>query len=569
MAADNLESQMLTDRQKEVKERQGREAALFPDIRSSPRGAPSATEYRLPKLAFKPNEAPTKLQVDEETSPSFPPDAMMNDFLGSSPTPSSSRKRSEEPYSDDGPPSSPPLVTSRSDPRQALASPQLNYEAMNDAANEEINDLADEPMAEASPVLPPTIAAGIEVTNARSKDVGKLGPAALTDVGNNPMSELDVYVDAPTEPSRDFSSDPQDPAVAAAAAPTPKNADANATQLSPSPRHSNVSHITESFQTQRSPHIAAEDEEVTAQLMNEMALSSSKRMIQTSASGQQAVKPIKKRKMMSADEARKRRKGLSPNDGPVSEPSSGEVVADCVLIDGRPSSSNAEPTAPKIKAEPSASPSFLASSIGEVEEAPIVGRMAGRPANTSRKSYKASKEPASLRRSVGKVRVKAEQEAARRTSGRLTRISSRLNDVTTSSPNRSEASFSSVEHADSDPVPWTYGPSGSRWAYVPATAPANPEPTAPRSAAVPANHESTTLRPEEVASSPNDNSEVVEVVEAAKETPTATGILQGFRSMLESIKKVTLRPEDERTMVGLLFESVQQVHEAGRRHTTT
>ncbi|KAL8843533.1 MAG: hypothetical protein Q9170_000037 [Blastenia crenularia] len=88
-----LESQHLTERQKEVKERQERDAAvMFPDIRSSPRRSRSAE--RPPELVLHKKQAfGQALDADADPSPTFPPgDATMNDFLGSSPTPHSSCK---------------------------------------------------------------------------------------------------------------------------------------------------------------------------------------------------------------------------------------------------------------------------------------------------------------------------------------------------------------------------------------------------------------------------------------------------------------------------------------------
>lgn len=58
-------------------------------------------------------------------------------------------------------------------------------------------------------------------------------------------------------------------------------------------------------------------------------------------------------------------------------------------------------------------------------------------------------------------------------------------------------------------------------------------------------------------------------LEARGEVPTAQWILQGFKDLLQNVKRVTLGPEEERAMVGVLFESVKEVHEAGRRKATT
>ena len=45
------------------------------------------------------------------------------------------------------------------------------------------------------------------------------------------------------------------------------------------------------------------------------------------------------------------------------------------------------------------------------------------------------------------------------------------------------------------------------------------------------------------------------------------GIFQGLRQVLNNIKNAQLRPEEEREVIGMLFESVKEVHEAGRRNS--
>ncbi|KAL8709077.1 MAG: hypothetical protein Q9220_006098 [cf. Caloplaca sp. 1 TL-2023] len=103
------ESQHLTDHQKEVRERQEQgAAAMFRDIRSSPR-RPSSTE-RPPELILRRKSGLTKpLAADVDPSPTFPPgDIIMNEFLGSSPTPQSVRKDSVDHDMSVNLPSSPP-----------------------------------------------------------------------------------------------------------------------------------------------------------------------------------------------------------------------------------------------------------------------------------------------------------------------------------------------------------------------------------------------------------------------------------------------------------------------------
>ncbi|KAI9729588.1 MAG: hypothetical protein M1834_006784 [Cirrosporium novae-zelandiae] len=105
---------LLTDRQKEVRERQNIEtAAMFPDLSSSPRQRPQSSQARSSSLLrFGSNSKPARPSIfDIPSSPALPPvkDGPMNDFIPSSPTPRSSSKKSGPTTDDFDFPSSPPL----------------------------------------------------------------------------------------------------------------------------------------------------------------------------------------------------------------------------------------------------------------------------------------------------------------------------------------------------------------------------------------------------------------------------------------------------------------------------
>ena len=84
-----IDSQLLTDRQKEVKERQNREAAaIFPDLKSTPKATPSAHK-ETPRLQLSQRDrVEASGGAKELISPTLPPTDKMTPFLGSSPTPS-------------------------------------------------------------------------------------------------------------------------------------------------------------------------------------------------------------------------------------------------------------------------------------------------------------------------------------------------------------------------------------------------------------------------------------------------------------------------------------------------
>ncbi|EPE30324.1 hypothetical protein GLAREA_13047 [Glarea lozoyensis ATCC 20868] len=105
-------SQILTKRQLEVKERQVAEAAMFPDLRSSPRKKTvTATTSPEPELPSRRSLSKTRIQtpVERETQRQLTPVPLPasedDNFIVSSPTP----KRSAQPVDLLGLPSSPPV----------------------------------------------------------------------------------------------------------------------------------------------------------------------------------------------------------------------------------------------------------------------------------------------------------------------------------------------------------------------------------------------------------------------------------------------------------------------------
>jgi hypothetical protein len=107
-----LESQLLTDRQKEVKARQLAEAAMFPDLRSSP----ISKAKSIPKTPTKDPELPLHRSSSKphsirsqneprETTPTLQMPSDDDNFITSSPTPTRSIRGEID---QSGPPSSPP-----------------------------------------------------------------------------------------------------------------------------------------------------------------------------------------------------------------------------------------------------------------------------------------------------------------------------------------------------------------------------------------------------------------------------------------------------------------------------
>ncbi|KAI9841331.1 MAG: hypothetical protein M1837_000764 [Sclerophora amabilis] len=89
--ASNLESQILTVHQREVKERQQAEAAaMFPDLRSTPRSKQRRSNANRPQLTLSSGlPASERMVVDAPATPMLVPPSLgpMDDFVASSPTP--------------------------------------------------------------------------------------------------------------------------------------------------------------------------------------------------------------------------------------------------------------------------------------------------------------------------------------------------------------------------------------------------------------------------------------------------------------------------------------------------
>ena len=594
---ESLESQYLTDRQKEVKERQGREAAaMFPEIRSSPRSTPRSTDYMLPKLVFKSarHSAPPSA-TDEDTSPTYPPDALMNAFLGSSPTPSS--RRSIDQRTGDDPPSSPPFVSSGLQTDQladALLAhrEQIPVQKIADTEEDPGNGLANEDQPSTKGYSSNDVAMSGVVNDPKpvndQEAASKLNaPQVPVDV--HPMSDFDIYVDAPSAPSL------KEPAT-----------DYNDNQ---------PNDLMGSFQSDNSSRFSVEDEQVTAQLITEMEHASSQQSAKQAEAIQSAPGATKKRKRTTdIANVNKKTKHISASSDPqtVTEiPRTGETLADCVLIDVREVDHLHSVLPQQIKRELSASPSIFASTQA-VEETPMAqkGPEDGlRDSEASQSSIQERDASVTTKRAVGRPRgshnsqIKLEEIEKEHASAlrKSTRVSERLNGSTTNTPHTSPAAsqastrggqwlalgktprrgmFRWLQRANSESkdIGTSPGPAPTASSANEGSSEGMNEEYALQTSQnlSSADHDRehhTTMRNEQGEFVANQidaeaQTETSGVVETEGDSPTAQGLLQRFQSMLDNIKRVTFGPEEERKMVGILFESVKEVHEAGRRHVS-
>ncbi|KAL9584316.1 MAG: hypothetical protein Q9212_002197 [Teloschistes hypoglaucus] len=310
------ESQHLTHHQKEVKERQEQDAAaMFPDIRSSPR-RPRSME-RLPELILHGKATGQKaLDADAEPSPTFPPgDPVMNDFLGSSPTPRSSRKGSLECPTTDGPASSPPASPSPQDagspnlprtdsvecsPRSELANAVLSEDIHGEVAGNQHDEFA--------------------CRSSAIEDITEASEHRVSEADLDSQSDADEYVDASQEPieNTDAGAEPSKDlkttapheishkAIEASGPPaTPRKINDGKAEISHEVYTGNdsISLVEGSFH-QESPYTPTEDEQARDQLLRDLEEASSQGDRQSTKRRPSVSSPSEKK-------GRKRRKQLS------------------------------------------------------------------------------------------------------------------------------------------------------------------------------------------------------------------------------------------------------------------
>ena len=595
---DPVESQYLTDRQKDVRERQDREAAaMFPEIRSSPRSNSRSTNYVLPKLVFNSTQIPAaKSAIDGGTSPTYLSDALMNEHLGSSPTPSS--KRSSDQRLDDDPLSSPPFVSSHLQINQLTDAPLAYEDQAPMQVNANVGGHSGNHLAEESP--PSTKG---HLSNGKSTSAVKDAPRPTNDqeshlqfkephvhVDAPPMSNFDIYVDAPSMP--------------------PLN------QPSTERNGNQANDLLSSFQSEESSHFSVEDDQVTAQLITEMERASSQQSAKPGETGLPAQGETKKRKRIgdSPNVVKKtKRMPASSDQQAASEiPRTGEVVADCVLIDVREADRSCPVLPKQIKRELSASPSVFRStqavdqtSVAQKRPADRLTKSEASPSSSQEldpptTAKKATGRPRGSRSQVNIERAGNEQATAPRKS---TRVSERLSESTTSSPHLSPAaSQDSTKGGQWLAFGKTPGRGMFRWLQRssaesedlgtrPNLTPTTSSTTEGNAEAIneqsrarnlqrgdlssanghPEHHSPTRNEDHEFVAKQRDGEAQPEpsgVVETQGDVPSAQGLLQSYQNMLDKIKGVTFEPEEERAMVGLLFESVKAIHEAGRRHVS-
>ena len=439
LGSDGLDSQLLTDRQKEVTERQRLEAAaMFPHLGSSPRVKTRDTEGSLPRLFLSSNGRPYEnMDVDDTASPTLQPvDALINDFMPSSPSSRSSQKwsdahaHSEDPPSSppagkvqaelrslDGPPSSPPGRHQRFDePPVVEELRSIIMPRPQDHSNEKPD--VDKGMQNPAPVPPPQHQP--EVASSGLHDAASSEVEVNCAVGEHVASDLDIFVDAHSSPvatsppvSRNFHEDSLESSQQMLKVPEEQDQTTHAAEYDetptkePNPRtmgaallqdedrmasadQRDASRIEDSFRAASPCSSLVQEEQISAQLVENFERASS----QAESSGRTSTEaenqnPKGKEKRKRASESpvgnSKKTKARSPqkNVQVVIErretTSAEEEVLDCIVVDTSAVKTRRHPLSQEIKPEQSSSPEGAPKFLTPTPRPPNKSARRGRP----------------------------------------------------------------------------------------------------------------------------------------------------------------------------------------------
>ncbi len=592
-------SQLLTERQKEVKERQRREAtAIFPDIRSSPRSRSRTGDKRSPPKLVLSGSQRSHANLDaDDSSPVLPSDdALMKDVLGSSPTPRSNRRVTLDLGSDFEPPSSPPAAPAVVAAVQQLAPPLIPSRIMQDqvkSTNPEENLPGAEPEIEEVrlPRKEPILVQHLEEATVGKRPetvVHNTNPKLEGNTSNEndrirsdilPFSEVDMSVDAPSEPvvetpatesgaksslveAASFLSDPPVTSYAHEEPDTLKiiqrvatpiassNASTRAQGHAPPSPEAKISSIIDSFYDESTSFYSNEDNQIAAQLVNDLERAS------------QQASPQKKEHSGANSQLRKRRKrkiesgSLRRNPKRVKAAQGIEVVVEtrkpgdineCVIVDHRRAVTNFSPLPQEIKQERSPSPS------GDIAAVTKALKLKATPVRRTRSSAGGAPTienlvPPSRRRKVGAYQVKRESDGD---GGDIVpppiATLATLADEALPRALRKRSRQLKPQEAEFPQVAGSAGNSLDEEEH-------NPK----RQARDTARH----LKEQDAVMQQDDDPEAPHAA-----TSSAQPLLASLRMWIADVQRAVLEPEEEREVVSLMFESIQEVHEAGRRNT--
>ena len=611
-----IPSQVVTDHQIEIKERQSREVAMFPQLGSSPQPLSCQTDRQLPRLNLSGGKHchQTGIDADAQISPIFPfSDGTLESFLGSSPTP----RRAMKNTLDRAPTTrqsrrSLPVAAQDGDDQTPGAAQEYESEAHEKIELEQETKRRTRILdAQCDPIIPDVFQE--ETSTPREEHRIERGDTAeprsldekLVHKSANMEQLVAVSTRAPQQhpPENEIAIQPQ------ASFPTPTSLtrarhdgrvigsqtclDLNERPTTPADDE-NTSRVTDSFQSQSSFY-SNDDEQISAQLAADMERASSQARL---------VQSRPKRKRNAPDEPRKskRAKGASRTQSchvVVETRRPQDLGEDCIIIDTRNVLHSPRAPSPSMKRERSSSPGML--DALPVIEGTERESSAGIPAsNTVTRLSRATSPSSSHSHELQKPLMS--QRPSKRRSARLSEGSEAVIDSQQTQPKvqRPVAAVvqtvvddiqrqdirvvdQSMESAPDARANMTESsPVEATWAISPVQdqEESSCEHSKPKGSQNSMEGQdiggSLLLQQQGCAASKeqstgDNGTHPANLNEGHKPSSghrmtTTQEVLEGFQKLLGDIKQVSFKAEDERSMVKMLFECVKEVHDAGRRH---
>lgn len=586
-----VDSQLLTNHQKEVRERQQFEAGvMFPDLRTTPKIRIREQDDILPTLILRGAQTSQSESNPVDNCTALPAaDDISDHVFESSPTPRSSMRRNSghRPWSSGDPSSTP--IKQQTDIQPYLGDSKLftgelgNCEAQADenVSNSEFKDMK---------IASPVIALGDSEESSDLQPVEfKADERSLFSqnedqdmLDGDPPSDLDVFIDAPSDPlhiavydmlefhteipssliqadeepesSNHFISEGmiQEPVTPYPQNNLPKGEPANCN----TPKENEISSIMDSFQGSETSQILSDDDQIAAQLASDLKRASSKAEAVMSGSSspirQAAASSGRKRKGSAEISGKHNKKSKVLPQSPTIQvviPIKRAGSTDC----GRtPLDERKLRRAEKVKQERSPLPSRFTRSSARIGAKKSIARK-----NPSRSA--SAINTSSIFEETGNF-------PGEKKSGAISGPRKK------SDPTCDLISDNQISQVELQQIEIGQGQTSivqSHNILKPASQ-QNPEDLG--DVASPSN--AMDIRPITDQTSARSNRTWPEDIQYAQPEamqqagrPMAQEILAGFRRLLGNIKQLVLGVEEEREMIGVLFETVNEVHSAGRRNT--
>ncbi|KAL8871868.1 MAG: hypothetical protein Q9174_002396 [Haloplaca sp. 1 TL-2023] len=602
------ESQHLTIHQQEVKERQGESAAaMFPEIQYSPMVL--QTTRRLPELILHTRQAqskPVEVDDDAEPSPTYPhSDTLLNDFLGSSPTPRPDRKDPADRQANGSPASKshgiPPLRESPNEkrtpgtPRAAKSTLPISNAALHSDALGDSGSLPSWDGREVSAAHQQLRSAEDSCIPTTTKRASEVKP---DDGGVEETSDLEDFVDASADPVVDGIADAAEsrgPEGDSTKSPghdraldlleaTPLSTDVKTTPKKSARMWSLGNDVggTADTSTRTEPYTPTEDEQARDQLLRDLEEASSQgdsQVPRRRPSLSSPSKPSRKRQVpwLESPSTRKKPRQTIPSQSfevVVETRIADERDDDCIIVDDRTRS-----ISPAIKRERSLSPvaPIVQPSFLKTPARKRVPKRCRTRSMSSRQTQAESEEETFSVASAPQLKVGRLSEVGEdddmseppRKKRRRSKFHSAINNRSPVHEDQLTTEAKSVDRYEND----------NQEALPDAVVAQCDDPTTSQKEGTTNLFLNTGAVTKEAASRPSSSSDddTIPLTPRDEVAPTRSSttlqptparspgqrLLDRFRGLLNDLKQVTLWPQEEREIMEVAFEVVRDVHGAG------